>query len=327
MNITDVKTDIKNKEIKSYYIFAGDEIEIQRIYINKIAEVLNYEVKRVDYIADVWSEIISPTLFGEPCVYVVRDDKDLLNDTTLQEQIEHNRLNGNIIINLVTTLDKRTKWYKSNSDKIVLFERLSTEILIKYCQREITLNNANCERFITICENDYSRMLLEIDKIKRFKQWLTDYALDNVPADEYLKLPNDDYDSVFEYFVKEGAIAIPPKDAVFDLVDAILKRDVQNTYYLLDQCRQINEANMVILSVLYNNAKQVLQVQACHSSDVVKSTGLTAYQVKCAKAKCGKYGIGELVDMLMLIQKIQKGIITGQIEDEMSVDYLLVKVL
>ena len=100
MNITDVKTDIKNRAIKPYYIFAGEEIEIQRIYINKIAEVLGYEVARVDSIADVWADIVSPLLFGEPRVYVVRDDKDLMQDETLQRQIDNNKLNGNVIINL-----------------------------------------------------------------------------------------------------------------------------------------------------------------------------------------------------------------------------------
>ena len=138
---------------------------------------------------------------------------------------------------------------------------------------------------------------------------------------------NMTYDEIFEQFVEDGTIRVPPQDAVFDLVDAILKRQTERVYYLLDQCRQVNEANMVILSVLYNNAKQVLQVQACESSDIAKSTGLTPYLVKCAKEKCGYYSNGELVNILRLIQKIQKGIITGQIEDEISVDYLLVNIL
>ena len=307
MNITDVKTDIKNKAIKSYYIFAGEEIEIQRIYINKIAEVLGYEVVRVDSIADVWADIVSPLLFGEPRVYVVRDDKDLMQDETLQRQIDNNKLNGNVIINLITTIDKRTKWYKANSDKIVLFERLSDEVLLKYIQREIALNKRNCERLIAICENDYSRILLEIDKIKRYT--------------------DKNYDAVFEQFVKDGTIAIPPKDAVFDLVDAILKRQIKNVYYLYEQCKEIGEANMVILSVLYNNTKQVLQVQGCESKDICKSTGLNAWQVKCAKDKCGYYSLSELTVILKFIQKVQKDIITGRLEDSMSIDYLLAVIL
>ena len=53
----------------------------------------------------MWPEITTATLFGTPSVYVVRDDKDLLQDDVLQTQIESNNLNGNIIIHLISSLD------------------------------------------------------------------------------------------------------------------------------------------------------------------------------------------------------------------------------
>ena len=311
MNITDIKTQIKNKQISQYYIFTGDELEVQRIYINKIAEIHGGSIVRPASIAEAWPSIISPSLFDEPSVYVVRDDKDLMQNDVLQRQVEQSNLNGNIIIHLVTSVDKRTKWYKSNSDKIVSFERLSTEILVKHCQQLVALNKSNCERLIAICENDYSRILLEIDKIKSF-----------ISAS-----PESDCNAVFGQFVADGTIYQPPKDAIFELVDAILKRQVNKVYNLLEQCYAVGEANMVILSVLFNNARQVLQVQSCTSADIAKSTGLTAWQVKCAKDKCGYYTNGELVYMLRTIQKVQKGIITGQIEDSLAVEYLLVNIL
>lgn len=311
MNITDVKTQIKDKQLQQYYIFTGEEIEVQRIYINKIAEVLGGGIVRADSIADVWQDIISPSMFDTACVYVVRDDKNLMQDENLQRQVETANLYGNIVIHLVTTVDKRTKWYKLNSDKIVLFERLSTDILIKYCQQQIKLNRANCERLIAMCENDYSRILLEIDKIKNFIAFS----------------PESDCNKVFEAFVKDGIIYQPPQDAIFSLVDAILKRQVCRVFDLLEQCYAVGEANMVILSVLFTNIKQVLQVQSCESSDIAKSTGLTKWQVKCAQDRCGYYSIGELLNIIRLIQKIQKGIITGQIEDSLAVEYLLVKIL
>lgn len=314
MNIADVKLQIRNNNIQPYYIFAGDEIEVQRIYIKKIAEVIGYPVIRAERLLDVWSDIMSPPLFGTACVYVVRDDKDILQDETLQTQLDKGELNGNIVILLLTSVDKRTKWYKANSDKIVLFEHLSDDLLIKYCQREIALNRRNCERLIAICENDFSRMLLEIDKIKRFIAFL----------------PGSDCNKVFEQFIVDGVIHTPPKDAIFELVDVILKRQKDRIYDLLSQCYAVGEANMVILSVLYNNVKQVLQVQACESKnpkEISDITGLTPWQVKCAKERCGYYRVTELFNILKLIQETQKGIITGQIEDEMSVEYLLVNIL
>lgn len=133
-------------------------------------------------------------------------------------------------------------------------------------------------------------------------------------------------DEAFEELLRQGAIYIPPKDAIFDFVDAVLKRNIPAVYDLLSQCYAVGEANMVLISVLYNNIKQVLQVQSHGGTDseIVNATGMTQWQVKCARNKSGNYSIGELVDMLRLLQKIQKGIITGQIEDYMSIEYFLV---
>lgn len=310
MNISDVKQQIKDKQLQSYYIFAGDEIEIQRIYVNKIAEVSNRNIRRAEALSDIWQDIINPSMFGDAYVYVVRDDKDLMQNEKIQHQIDNGILGNNILIHLLTTVDKRTKYCKNNADKIVVFERLNADMLSKYIRKSITLNKTNCERFIAICENDYSRLLLEIDKIQR-----------------YVSQTHISYDEAFEQLVNDGTIYDPPYDAIFDLVDAILRRQVNRVYNLLYQAYGVGEANLVILNVLYTNAKQVLQVQACESSDIASSTGLTKWQVKCAKEKCGNYSIGELVNILKLIQRIQKGIITGQIEDSMSVEYLLVNIL
>lgn len=319
MNINDVKRQIKDKSLSSYYVFTGEEIEVQRIYINKIAEVANLSVVRADTVSSIWDIITRPTLFDEKHVYVVRDDKDFLSNEKLQKRLDEDIFNGNILIMLLTNVDKRTKFYKSYSERIIVFERLSSEVLKKYVKQAITLNNANCERFIAICENDYSRILLEIDKIKHF---IEAYKNGNT-----CNLSDCSPDTVFNCLVSNGVIYTPPNDAIFDLVDAILLRQPKRVYNLLQQCYAVGEANMVILTVLYNNAKQVLQVQSCDSKDIAKSTGLNGWQIKCAKERAGHYRIGELVNILRLIQKIQKGIVTGQMEDSISVEYLLVNIL
>ena len=84
---------------------------------------------------------------------------------------------------------------------------------------------------------------------------------------------------------------------------------------------------MVMLSVLYNNAKAVLQVQSYSGSNVSKGTGLTGWQIKNAKKHVGKYRDSELVRMMRIIQQTESGIKTGQIEDEIAMPYLLVRVL
>jgi len=135
-----------------------------------------------------------------------------------------------------------------------------------------------------------------------------------------------DYDKAFEILLNDGTIYQPPKDAIFDFVDAILDRDV-NCFNLYEQCKAVGEANMVMLSVLYNNTKAVLQVQSCQSNDIGKVTGLTPWQINNARKHLHKYSNGELVDMLRLIRECEKSIKTGLYEEQFVIDYILAKVL
>ena len=135
------------------------------------------------------------------------------------------------------------------------------------------------------------------------------------------------YDEAFEILVKDGTIYEPPYDAIFDLVDAILDRKVNRAFDLLRQSYEVGEATMVILSVLYNSAKAVLQVQTYHGDKITEGTGLTGWQIKNANPHVGKYSENELIYIVQLIQKIESGIKTGQMEDEFAMEYLLTHIL
>ena len=63
----------------------------------------------------------------------------------------------------------------------------------------------------------------------------------------------------FEQLVGDGTIYEPPYDTIFDVVDAILDRNVHNAFNLLQQSYEVGAATMVMLSVLYTNVKAVLQ--------------------------------------------------------------------
>ena len=180
----------------------------------------------------------------------------------------------------------------------------------KYLAKEIDLSERSMKILTEICEFDYGRCLLEIDKIKHYSQTM---ALT--------------YEASFTELLKSGIIYEPPYDAIFDFVDAVLRRKSKLAYNLYQQCQDIGESNLAMLSVLFNNARAVLQVQSCKSKDISKSTGLTGFQIKCAKDKCGIYRNRELVDMMRLIQKVERSIKTGEIDEAISVEYVLVNVL
>ena len=135
------------------------------------------------------------------------------------------------------------------------------------------------------------------------------------------------YDEAFEKLLADGTIYQPPYDAIWDLTDAILDRKVNTAFNLLEKAYAYGEATMVMLSVLYNNTKAVLQVQSYSGNNLSKGTGLTGWQIKNAKKHVGKYRDSELIRMMRLIQDVESGIKTGQIEEAFAMQYVLVCVM
>lgn len=167
MDVSTLKSHIKLKTIPPYLIFTGDEWKVQDIYIQQIAKVLNKQVVRIEAVSEIFSALQNKSFVKVPKIYIVRDDKELMQNEKLQVRIEQ-VLGDNILIHLLTSVDKRTKFYKQYADKIVVFEPLSDAMLKKYIKKEIDLSDRNCEKLIDVCQHDYGRCLLEIDKIKRY---------------------------------------------------------------------------------------------------------------------------------------------------------------
>lgn len=319
MDVATLKAKIKSKQLPSYIIFSGDEWKVQQIYIDQISKATGKEIKRIDDVSGIYAQLRNRSFIQKGVIYIVRDDKELLSSEKLQQQISNGLLGDNILIHLLTTVDKRTKFYKAYKDTIIEFEPLNDVVLKKYIKKEINLSDKNCGILIDICEHDYGRILLEIDKIKR-------YVSTDRPLFGHGKNSTEE-DCCFEMLVKDGTIYQPPYDAIFDLVDAILDRKVNTAFDLLQQAYEVGEATMVMLSVLYTNAKAVLQVQTYTGDKITEGTGLTGWQIKNAKCHVNRYSENELIYIVQLCQKLESGIKTGRMEDEFAMQYLLTHIM
>lgn len=318
MNVAELKSKIKTNTLPNYLIFAGDEWKVQELYIQQIAKITGKEIKQIDSVAEIYHQVKNRSFVKNTVIYKVRDDKELITNEKLQKNIE-SVLGDNILIHILTNVDKRTKFYKSFKDSIIIFERLSDSMLKKYILKEIKLSESDLERLIDICEHDYGRILLEIDKIKWYQRSTIDGQWDGVEM-----LCTHD---CFRNLLKDGTIYEPPYDAIFDLVDAILGRKVNKAFDLLQQSYDVGEATMVMLSVLYNNAKALLQVQTYKGDKITQGTGLTGWQIKNVKHNVGKYSEEELIYIVRLVQKLESGIKTGKMEDEFAMQYLLTHIM
>lgn len=303
MEINAVKKQIQSRNLDKFYVFTGEEIEAQRIYINKIAEVTERTVERADGVAIALQRRAS--LVSRPTLYVVRDDKDFMQTEKAWAEID-DLLGDKMLILQITSLDKRTKFYNAFKDKIVTFNYMDADILYKYVQKEVKLSDENTETLIAMCERDYGRILLETAKVR-----------------EYAQIENVAEDTAFEILVADGTIYRPPMDAIFDFTDAVLQAKPNKAYELLEDCKTIGEPSLRLISVLYTNMKRVMQVQTCNSKDISKSTGLSQWDIKCARKNLNFWDSADLVYFLKVLQKVEKGIKTGEIEENIAVEYAL----
>lgn len=308
MNLQELQQQIINKNIDNLYVFTGEEIAVQKIYINKIAEIKHLEVQYIEEYKQIHNSLNVNDLFDTKKLYVILDDLDILKQENVWQTINPNE---NIIIFMYNNLDKRGKFYKQFENKIVEFNKLSNDILIKYIQKEIPLNNRNCNRLIEICDSNYNQLLLEIDKIKNFEDARF----------------QDSYDQIFEVLDSLDAFHKEVTDITFEFINAIVIRDINRIAELQKEWQRQNDSCLGILTLIYNNLKTILLIQSCKSNDICKTTGLQSSQVYYNKDKTGYYSAGELVRALRIIHRVESGIKRGTVDEQIALDYIVVNII
>lgn len=329
MTVADVKKQIKDKQPSSFYIFTGEELEVMNIYIKKIAEVANANINRADTLSSVFSKVQNKSFLVQRTCFVIRDDKEFLSAEDIWNRVDDTELpfkdgnllqGNNIIIMLYTNIDKRSKLYKHFENTLVTFEKLSESNLLHEIQKRVQLNEKNAKMLMYVCENDLGRILQEIDKIKRYAEHELDAPF---TQDVVHWQPND----VFEQLLKDGTIYQPPTDSIWDFVEAVLHHRIKPSFGLMQEALEFGNPVLTLLSVLYKDVKQLLQVQACQSSDVAGSTGLSGWDIKRASSRKGVYTNRELIDAMKIIRQTEIDIKSGNIEEAMALDYVLVNIL
>lgn len=313
MNLLELKKSISNNQLENLYIFSGDEVAVQDIYVSKLTKCFTGVICYLDTIAGIIPRLKGNSLLSnKPTLYVIRNDKDFLLNEKFWGLFEDKQLlRHNVLLFIYSSIDKRGKFYKHFENTIVFFDKLSEDILIKYIQKECPLSVSNAKELIQICESSYNRILLELDKLKRLSD-----------------CKSVDINKAYDIGKQHNLTYVPPMGAVFDLLDAILTRDVSNTYKLYYESQRRGDSSLAIISLLGNNVKAILQVQTIEgNSNLTDITGLTGFQIKLAKEKLRYYSDMELVRMLKVLQYCEKAIKTGLMEADMVIDYLLVNIL
>ena len=328
MKLSDLQKQIVSKNIDRVLLLYGEEVAIMDIYLDKIYKATGGDVFRFDSVKEAYAKLVQRRITaGGSRVFVVRDDKDFFKADKEWGKVFTAAENGaDYLILIYSTMDRRSKFYKQNQEKLCEFEKLSSSVLAGYINKLLPgMSAAETEQFAQICECSYSRILLEADKVKHYAHALDNRALDSGITSTYCV----DYGMCFKELLKQGVIYQPIGDITFLFTDAILTRNKRDTAKYLLQAKAVGESEILTLSVLYNGFKQILMVQGLGSdqSEPCKRTGLTPWQVKMAKEKQGHYSIAELVNALKVIRFVEKGIKTGAIDADVAVEYVIVNIM
>lgn len=315
MQLTDLQKQIVSGEIDKCLLIYGEEVAIMDIYLNKIYGALNIEVVRSDSVKEAFKKMMQRRITNAPRCFVVRDDRDFLKDDKAWGQVFSSVAKGSdYLILIYSSMDKRSKFYKHHTEQLTEFAKLSPDMLSSYIDRALPgVSHSLRLTLAEVCECSYSRILLEVDKVKSYSSFNG----------------TKDHEGSLRKLLECGVIFQPVGDITFKFTDAILTRNYRDTAMYLQQAKEKGEPEIMVLSVLYNGFKQILMVQGlgADQSDACKRTGLTPWQVKLAKEKQGHYSISELVKALEIIRFVEKGIKTGAIDADIALDYAIINIM
>jgi len=313
MEIRELKANILAKNFDKFYIFVGEEQQVARVYIDKLSEMSGAQINFADSIMDVVNKPKS-RLISLPTLYVIMDDAEFLKNEKAWAAIDR-AIKDDIVVFWYTSQDKRNKFWKHFADRVVTFEKLDNRILKRHMN--MLLSDANKDKLIEVCEGSYSRILLELDKLSNYQTYTWNLR-DERERDGGQYWCNE----CLKTLLSDGTIYRPANDAIFDFVEAVLDRDVEDAYSLLEEAYECGEANMVLLSVLYTNFRNLLLYQTDKDN-----CGLSGWEKKNVSFAKGNYSDGELIHALRVLRKCEAGIKTGRMPDDISVHYFLVNVI
>lgn len=295
LGLLDLQTQIREGSLLPFYIFTGEEIELQNIYLKQMGNVI-----RVDRVADIYNKITSKLISGKFAVYVVRDDMDFIKSEKTWGSIS-DRIRNAVLVIQVTTPNKCKKFIKELNDCVVEFNHMTTKQLLNVVNMDCSVSNK--QYFIEACNNDLNTINNYLDIFKRagIKE------LNKKIVDEY----------------------IPTKEdvTVFQLADAVMRKDEQLTFKLLDQLLEDKNNVMGIIYAIYSQLHKCVLVEGYRGEkNISKVTGINSWICNNI-LRDNRIEPSKLLTALRLVQKYDKGIKTGKYDGVIACYSLIVEIL
>lgn len=314
MELLDLMKKISNNDIPHFLILFGEEQAILDVYIKTILSKVQGKQVSLDSVSSVIKNIGRKSIDKSIKVYTIIDDSAFYKAEDNWESVKK-MITKDFVILKYHTLDKRSAFVRKNQQNIVEFSHLSNDVLQQYIQRDLPdLSDENVSKLISYCNNDYGRILLEVDKI-----WQAQSSrLSNFNI-------NLDSNDCFEELDKQGLFHKEIGDITFELTNAVLGGYPETAIQKLDEAKRKGEPAMMIVSILYNGFRNLLAYQGLgkNKQGAMERTGMTKGELYGCTKNVGGYNIDEVKRNMLFCQEIESGIKMGKIDEDIALDYLV----
>lgn len=298
LNLNEVKTDLENnKDIDQFLIFyyedTTDYIPVQ--YAKALAHIRNSEILYVNELDEINS---SPDPFSEPTsnLYVYKTDS--------LERIPAKYLQNNLIIITPKLLKDAEKEYDEYILRIPKLEEWQIVDYIKTVSPGLTQDEM--EWLVRTYKSNMYRVELEVDKLKPFSESARQYIFEDFYVDH-----------VFETLSEYG---------IFDFTNAIQSKDLQTISNILSDINHIDIEPTGLITLLCANFKKLIKVWL-NKNPTPENTGLKSNQIWAINRLSRTYTKEQLVKVFELVSDMERRLKTGEMPEELIIDYLTVKIL
>ena len=313
MELVDLMKSISCNSIPHFLILYGEEQKIIDIYIQNIVQSADGKRVVVDNVSQAIKDNGKKSLDKSIKVYVVTEDTAFLTKEESWENVRKS-MHKNYLILRYHSLDKRSAFVRKNQQNIVEFSHLSNDVLQQYIYRDLPdLSDENASKLISYCNNDYGRILLEIDKIKQYSSARPDLTVD----------------SCFEELNKQGLFHKEIGDITFELTNAVLGGYPEKAMQKLDEAKRKGEPVMTIAYILYSGFRNLLAYQGLGSNKqgAMERTGMTKGELYGCTKNVGGYNVEEVKRNMLFCQQVESGIKMGTIDEDIALEYLVLSCL
>lgn len=300
MKIEQLKEQIENKTISNDLLILVSEKDdfVAQQYIHEIATIKSLPIKMVETIDELF---ISDNVFFEE----TDNSLNVLQIDTFDCERDDLPLLANTIIMCKGVKDSTKQLISEYICEIpTLTAQNIKEYIMSMCDG---LSTEAVNWLYDITNGNIYRIQQEIDRLNLFNKDEQLFCLDK--------------------FIEDGLYDDLTNFNIFNLTNAIMKRDVQSVHDILAEIQNMDVDPFGLLTILYNSFKNLIKVQLT-SNPTAESLGISPKQFSAIKYNnVGRFSTEGLNTIIEFLTNIDFRIKNGDLPTDILIEYIITTIL